>query len=163
MTVFKNKVLESPTYLSHPAWLRLEDQTKYYDSGSSSFKKIYTHFKFIQIILILLIILVSHIDPIYGLYAKWINSISGAVIASLETIGHMNQYFSKWESYRAIAKLLKHERYFFLSKAGHFKNMSDSDRLICLSERVEGHISPRYAPVSSNSFNRPQNVKMKEK
>ena len=78
-------------------------------------------------------------------YSKWATAIAGSVIALLEAVKHMNQYSTLWVTYRSTAERLKHEKYLFLSAAGPYRDMQESDRLVQLAERVEEHVSTEHA------------------
>jgi hypothetical protein len=128
--------------VSHPAWLRLEDQLSWYDSKSVHSQSWYKRLKFLQIALAIAIPVMSHLDPTV---AKWLTSIAGALIAILEGVQHMNQYSTVWVTYRSTTERLKHEKYLFLSAAGPYKGLSDAERLVTLAERVEEHVSTEHA------------------
>ncbi|WP_081461255.1 DUF4231 domain-containing protein [Geobacter sulfurreducens] len=127
---------------THPAWLRLEDQLRWYDSKSVRCQKLYKRLKIVQIALAVLIPLISHLDPEF---AKWGTSAAGALIAILEGVQHMNQYSTLWVTYRSTAERLKHEKYLFLSAAGPYKGLPEPERLVALAERVEEHVSTEHA------------------
>lgn len=127
---------------AHPAWLRLEDQLRWYDSESVRCQKLYKRLKIVQISLAVLIPLISHLDPEL---VKWCTSAAGALIAILEGVQHMNQYSTLWVTYRSTAERLKHEKYLFLSVAGPYKGLSEPESLIALAERVEEHVSTEHA------------------
>jgi hypothetical protein len=135
----------------HPAWHRLEDQLQWYDTKSTQCQKWYKRLKLVQISLAVLIPVLSHLDP---MYAKWITSVAGALIAVLEGVQHMNQYSTLWVTYRATAERLKHEKFLFLSGAGPYKGQPEPERLIALAERVEEHVSTEHA----NWFNETRRV-----
>ena len=126
----------------HPAWIRLQDQLSWYDAKSMHCQKRYKWFKYAQIVLAVAIPIMSHVDPDV---AKWLTSIAGAVIATLEGVQHLNQYSTLWYSYRSTAERLKHEKYLFLSQAGPYKGLSDAGRLVSLAERVEEQVSTEHA------------------
>lgn len=128
--------------VSHPAWVRLEDQLSWYDNKSVHCQNWYKRLKFIQISLAVLIPVFSQLDPEY---AKWATSIAGVMIAILEGMQHLNQYSMLWVAYRATAERLKHEKYLFLSAAGPYKGLVDQERLVALAERVEEHVSTEHA------------------
>ena len=155
MCWFSKKAENKPTFsvpewaVSHPAWVRLEDQLSWYDNKSDHCQNWYKRLKFIQISLAVLIPVFSQLDPEY---AKWDTSIAGVMIAILEGMQHLNQYSMLWVAYRATAERLKHEKYLFLSAAGPYKGQVEQDRLITLAERVEEHVSTEHA----NWFNETQ-------
>jgi hypothetical protein len=145
MTFCKSKtdsVIKPPEWADkHPAWLRLEDQLSWYDHKSGCAQRWYKWLKFIQIVLAISIPIVSQIEN----EGKWIASLAGALIAIIEAIQHMNQYSTLWITYRSTAERLKHEKYLFLSAAGPYRNLVESERLIALAERVEEHVSTEHA------------------
>lgn len=143
MTNNKEPESTAPTWaVSHAAWARLEDQLCWYDKKSTHCQKWYKGLKLIQISLAVLIPILSQLKPDN---AKWATSISGAMIAILEGVQHMNQYSTLWLAYRATAESLKHEKFLFLSAAGPYKGLPEMERLIALAERVEEHVSTEHA------------------
>jgi hypothetical protein len=126
----------------HPAWYRLNDQLCWYDKKSMHNQKCFKGLTIIQSILAVLIPATS-LFPVE--YSKWIASLSGILIAVIGTFLQINQYATLWVTYRSTAEWLKHEKYLFLSVAGPYKNVSESDRLIVLAERIEEHISTENA------------------
>lgn len=127
---------------THPAWFRLVDQRNWYDSKSQYCQRWYKRLKLAQMTLAVLIPATSLLPADC---AKWAASIAGILIAVLEAAQQMNQYSTLWVTYRATAERLKHEQYLFLSSAGPYKGLAESDRLIALAERVEEHVSTEHA------------------
>jgi hypothetical protein len=127
---------------SHPAWFRLIDQLKWYDSKSQNAQKWHKCLKVAQVISASLIPATSLLS---GNCAKWTSSGLGILIAVLEAIQQMNQYSTLWFSYRATAERLKHEKFLFLSIAGPYRELAEPERLITLAERVEEHVSTEHA------------------
>jgi hypothetical protein len=127
---------------SHPAWYRLIDQLKWYDRKSQSAQWWYKRLKIAQMTSAALIPATSLLPADY---AKWAASAFGVLIAVLEAVQQMNQYSTLWFSYRATAERLKHEKYLFLSTAGPYKGLAESERLVALAERVEEHVSTEHA------------------
>ncbi|MFZ5451631.1 MAG: DUF4231 domain-containing protein [Thermodesulfobacteriota bacterium] len=146
----------SADVMSQPAWLRLEDQITWYDSESVHCQNWYKRLKLMQITLAVAIPVMSHLDPIV---AKWVTSAAGALIAILEGVQHMNQYSTLWITYRSTAERLKHEKYLFLSEAGPYRGLPETERLVALAERVEEHVSTEHA----NWFNETQRLMIEAK
>lgn len=146
MSADKNNELSEPqvpeSVKSHPAWFRLIDQRSWYDNKSQHCQRWYKRLKITQVTLAVLIPATSLLP---AECAKWAASIAGILIAVLETVQQMNQYSTLWVTYRATAERLKHEQYLFLSNAGPYKGMAESDRLVALAERVEEHVSTEHA------------------
>lgn len=125
-----------------PAWFRLIDQRNWYDSKSQHCQRWYKRLKLAQVTLAVLIPATSLLPADC---AKWAASVAGILIAVLEAAQQMNQYSTLWVTYRATAERLKHEQYLFLSDAGPYKGLAESDRLIALAERVEELVSAEHA------------------
>ena len=133
----------TPDYAaSHPAWIRLQDQLRWYDRKSKYSQHWYKRIKITQVTLALLI-------PVMGLLqagiSRWAMSIAGTLIALLEAVQQLNQYSTLWVTYRSTAEHLKHEKFLFLSGAGPYRGLSEQDRLVQLAERVEEHVSTEHA------------------
>lgn len=128
--------------LTHPAWLRLEDQVNWYDAKSKHAQDWYKRLKVLQIGLAVFIPIASHL-PID--YIKWTTAIAGSAIALLEGVQHLNQYSTLWVTYRSTAEFLKHEKFLFLSSAGPYRSLSNDNRLLTLAERVEERVSTEHA------------------
>lgn len=132
-----------PEWIADEAvWFRLEDQLGWYDKKSSRAQRWYKSLKFTQIGLAVFIPIASHFDP--GI-AKWITSVSGALIAILEGVQHMNQYSTLWITYRSTTEYLRHEKFLFLSGAGPYKSIDNREQLILLAERIEERVSAEHA------------------
>ncbi|MGV8059713.1 MAG: DUF4231 domain-containing protein [Smithellaceae bacterium] len=142
--------------INQASWIRLEDQINWYDKKSKYCQRWYKWLKFLQIVLAVSIPIMVHIsDPLW----KWMVSFSGALIAVIEAIDHMNQYATLWVMYRSTAERLKHEKYLFLAAAGPYRNSTEEERIIILAERVEEHVSTEHA----NWFNETQHVIIERK
>lgn len=150
MSAVKNNTPSEPpvpeSIKSHPAWFRLIDQWNWYDSKSAHCQRWYKCLKLAQVTLAVLIPSTSLLP---SECAKWAASIGGVLIAVLEAVQQINQYSTLWVTYRATAERLKHEQHLFLSCAGPYKGLLESDRLVALAERVEEHVSTEH----TNWFN----------
>lgn len=132
----------STTFSTHPAWQRLEDQISWYDQKSLNCQWWYKRLKIAQTVTAVSIPTMNLL-PVD--YSQWAVAISATVIALCEGVQQLNQYSQLWVTYRATAEHLKHEKYLFLSHAGPFRDLSNDERLIQLSERVEEHVSTEHA------------------
>jgi hypothetical protein len=126
----------------HPAWSRLEHQLEWYDSKSQHCQRWYKRLKFAQIALAVLIPVMSLLP---SEVSKWATATSGAVIALLEAVQHLNQFSTLWITYRSTAEHLKHEKFLFLSEAGPYRGLLLPERLTQLAERVEEQVSTEHA------------------
>lgn len=138
-----SELLVSESIKAHPAWYRLMDQMSWYDNKSQYCQRWYKYLKIAQVALAVLIPTTSLLPDVST--QQWATAIAGILIAILEAIQQMNQYSTLWVTYRATAERLKHEQYLFLSSAGPYKGMAESDRLIALAERIEEVVSTEHA------------------
>jgi len=117
---------------------RLEDQIAWYDSKSGSAQRWYKRLKVGQLLCAASIPVVATV----GVHAAILGSLGAAVVV-LEGISQLNQYAVNWQSYRATAESLKHEKYLFLARAGPYAGSADGTPL--LADRIEGLISQEHA------------------
>ena len=127
---------------NHPAWIRLEDQRKWYARKSALNQKNYKRIKLFQIILAASIPIIALIDTDY---TKFIVAILGALIAILEGTQQLYQFHTLWTEYRSTAEHLKHEKYLFLSLSGQYRGFDQEEALLLLAQRIEEHISKEHA------------------
>jgi hypothetical protein len=67
----------------------------------------------------------------------------GVMIAVLEGVQQLNQYQANWANYRMTAEALKHEKYFYLGRAGAYFKAENPH--VLLAERVEELITQEVA------------------
>ena len=127
---------------NHPAWLRLNNQSKWYSDNSAFNKKWYIMTKLVQILLAGSIPIISLIDIASS---KYLVAIFGALIAILEGVQQLYQFHTLWTEYRSTAEHLKHEKYLFLSLSGPYRELNQDEALLLLAERIEEHISKEHA------------------
>lgn len=139
--VSANETIIPESIIRHPAWFRLNDQMNWYDRKSRSYQ---CYYKFLTITLVTLAALIPVTALLPGVYAKWIAAVFGALIAVVEAIRYVNRYASLWYCYRATAESLKREKYLFLSGAGRYKNLCESDLLVTLAQSVEDILSAEH-------------------
>lgn len=121
-----------------PAWERLQDQLRWYDTKSAAQKRWFHRLKVGQIVLAAAIPVVAAVGG-----DAWIAGILGAVLVVLEGLQQLFQFHENWLTYRATAEALKHEQYLFLAGAGPYATASNPPAL--LAERVEGLVSQEHA------------------
>jgi hypothetical protein len=117
---------------------RLEDQIAWYDAKSGFNQRWYKRLKAAQLICAAAIPVVATLD----FHAAIVGSLGAAVVV-LEGISQLNQYAVNWQSYRATAEALKHEKYLYLAHAGPYAGSKDGTPL--LADRIEGLISQEHA------------------
>ena len=66
-----------------------------------------------------------------------------ATVVVIEGISQLNQFAVNWQTYRATAESLKHEKYLYLAHAGPYAGSADGTAL--LADRIEGLISQEHA------------------
>jgi hypothetical protein len=117
-----------------PAWLRLEDQQRWFSRKSGEAQQRHKLLRTCQVALGVAI-------PVFVLLptdvGRWASALAGGLIALLEAVQHLQQYATLWVNYRNTAALLKREKFLFLSAAGPYVGLVGPDCLRLLSERTE--------------------------
>jgi hypothetical protein len=128
----------------NPTIGRLEDQIEWYDKKSTRSQYRFKVLKVIEIVAAVLIPLSAGVSAILPIpYPTIIAAVLGALIVVLESFQSLYQFQSNWISYRSTCEELKHEKFLWLAKAGHYANAKEPDRL--LAERVESIVSTEHA------------------
>jgi hypothetical protein len=84
-----------------------------------------------------------------GLHAPAVlTGLLGVVVVVLESMQSIYQFQSNWITYRSTAEALKHEKYLWYAKAGHYLNAQNPEAL--LAERIEALISTENAKWTSD-------------
>jgi hypothetical protein len=133
------------TNQENPTLKRLEEQIDWYDTKSAFNQRCFKRIKIIELIAAALIPLLASLSTLIP-YPPIITVITGglgALIVVLESLQGLYQFQSNWISYRSTCERLKHEKFLWLAKAGHYADPKDPDRL--LAERVESIVSTEHA------------------
>jgi uncharacterized protein DUF4231 len=117
---------------------RLEDQIAWYDMKSGGNQRWYKRLKAAQLVCAAAIPVIATLD----IHAAVVGSLGAAVVV-IEGISQLNQFAVNWQSYRATAEALKHEKYLYLARAGPYAGSTDGTPL--LADRIEGLISQEHA------------------
>ena len=132
-----------------PAWARLEDQIRWYDSHSLHNQHWFKGLKLVQILV------AAAIPVAAGLEAPmWLVGGAGALIVALEGVQQLQQYQQNWTTYRSTAERLKHEKFLFLARSGAYASAERPEGL--LAERVEGLVSQEHAAWASHQEDAPR-------
>lgn len=124
------------TSINDPILQRLEEQLAWYSQKSRAARRAFKRIKVVEIVAAALIpFLTGRNWP----YVNYVIGGLGVTITILEGLLHLNQYQENWSTYRATAESLKHEKFFFLAKAGPYASASDPHAM--LAERVEAAIA----------------------
>jgi hypothetical protein len=126
----------------NPTLKRLEEQIDWYDKKSVFNQSCFKKLKIIELISAALIPLLAGLSALIP-YPAIITGGLGAMIVVLESLQGLYQFQSNWISYRSTCEGLRHEKYLWLAKAGHYANANDPGRL--LAERVESIVSTEHA------------------
>ena len=121
---------------------RLEDQIGWYDKKSASNQRCFKWIKIIELVAAALIPLLAGLITLIPYPAIILGSL-GALIVVLESLQSLYQFQSNWISYRSSCEELRHEKYLWLAKAGHYADAKDPDRL--LAETIESLVSTEHA------------------
>ena len=119
---------------------RLEDQIRWYDNKSVEKQRMYKRIKVGEIIfsgLIPFLVILGQVNSIF----YYLTAFSGALTTILAAFNSLGKYHELWLEYRTTAETLKHEKYFYITKAGPYRNLEKEEAFILLVERVESMIS----------------------
>ncbi len=119
---------------------RLEDQINWYDSKSIENQKKYKWLKAGEIIFSGLIPFFVILGQIHTAF-HYLTALSGVIVTILSAFNSLGKYHELWLEYRTTAETLKHERYFYITKSGPYKQLKREDAFKLLVERVESLIS----------------------
>jgi hypothetical protein len=122
----------------NPAIERLNDQLSWYDTKSMENQKWYKLLKVAEIIAAAIIPFAAGFEGL-----NILTGTLGVLIVIFIGIQSLNHYHENWISYRSTAEQLKHEKYLWLLKAGHYKDAINPEAM--LIERVESLISKEHA------------------
>lgn len=126
----------------NPTLKRLEEQIDWYDKKSAFNQSWFKRTKVIELISAALIPLLAGLSTLIP-YPAIITGCLGALIVVLESLQGLYQFQSNWISYRSSCEGLRHEKYLWLAKAGHYADAKEPDRM--LAERVESIVSTEHA------------------
>lgn len=118
---------------------RVIDQITWYDKVSIRNKGYFLFLKVTEIIVALFIpFLAAYINDSNNCL-KIIVSLLGIIVAAIAGIITLVKFQEKWIEYRTVTESLKLEKFLFLTKAGPYKNVTDSFQIFV--ERFESLIS----------------------
>jgi hypothetical protein len=143
---FNSNWVAMGTSPENPTLDRLEDQIDWYNKKSASNQSWFKRIKIIELVAAALIPFLAGFSakaPQDNTHYAIVIGCLGALIVLLESMQSLYQFQSNWISYRSTCERLKHEKYLWLAKAGHYADAIDSNRV--LAERVESLISTEHA------------------
>jgi len=116
----------------------MEGQIKWYSEKSAWNQDWFKKLKVTEVIAAALIPFAA------GLHAPAVlTGLLGVVVVVLESMQSIYQFQSNWITYRTTAEALKHEKYLWYARAGHYLNAENPEAL--LAERIEALISTENA------------------
>ena len=115
---------------------RLDSQIAWYDRRSARNRALYKCLKTVIIAAAAAIPVLTTAGLPHG---PMIAAALGVSIAVLEGVQQLNQHQANWASFRTTAEALKHEKYFYLAKAGPYIKSDNAQAL--LAERIEALVS----------------------
>jgi hypothetical protein len=119
---------------------RLDDQISWYSRKSGTNQR---RFKVLKATTIISAALIPVATTAGGLAGARVAAGLGVLIAIVEGLQQMNQYYANWSAYRATAEALKHEKFLYLAQAGAYANPATARNV--LAERIETLISEENA------------------
>ncbi len=122
---------------------RMEGQIKWYSEKSAWNQDWFKKLKVTEIVAAALIPFAAGMRAPAAL-----TGLLGVVVVVLESLQSIYQFQSNWITYRSTAEALKHEKYLWYAKAGHYLNAENPEAL--LAERIEALISTENAKWTSD-------------
>ena len=119
---------------------RLDDQISWYSRKSGVNQR---RFKVLKATTIVSAALIPVATTAGGPAGAKVAAGLGVLIAIVEGIQQMNQYYANWSTYRSTTEALKHEKFLYLAQAGPYANAAAPHSL--LAERVEALVSEENA------------------
>jgi hypothetical protein len=111
-------------------------------------------FKRIKVVEIVAAALIPFLAALNLTAVTWVMGGLGFLVTVLEGLLHVNQYQQNWITYRSTCESVKHEKYFYLGKAGPYANATDPHAL--LAERIESLVSQEHAKWASLEQQQPK-------
>jgi hypothetical protein len=117
---------------------RMEGQIKWYSEKSTWNQEWFKKLKVVEITAAALVPFAAGIRA-----PAAVTGLLGVIVVVLEALQSIYQFQSNWISYRSTAEALKHEKYLWYARAGHYLNAENPEAL--LAERIEALISTENA------------------
>ena len=117
---------------------RMEGQIKWYSEKSTWNQEWFKKLKVAEITAAALVPFAAGIRA-----PAAVTGLLGVIVVVLEALQSIYQFQSNWISYRSTAEALKHEKYLWYARAGHYLNPENPEAL--LAERIEALISTENA------------------
>jgi hypothetical protein len=122
---------------------RLDGQIKWYSQKSAWNQDYFKKLKVAEIIAAAIIPFVAGISA-----PALVTGLLGVIVVILEGLQSLYQFQNNWIAYRSTAEALKHEKYLWYAKAGHYSNAENPD--VLLAERIEALVSTENAKWTSD-------------
>jgi hypothetical protein len=133
-------MVDAPAGPEQVTLTRLDDQIRWYSRKSGVSQR---RFKVLKAATIVSAALIPVATTAGGAAGAKVAAGLGVLIAIVEGVQQMNQYYANWSAYRSTAEALKHEKFLYLAQAGPYANAAASHSL--LAERIESLVSEENA------------------
>ena len=121
---------------------RLDSQIKWYSQKSAWNQDRFKKLKVVEIIA------AAFVPFAAGMSAPALLTGSlGVIVVILEGLQSLYQFQNNWIAYRSTAEALKHEKYLWHAKAGHYSYAENPD--VLLAERIEALVSTENSKWTS--------------
>lgn len=128
---------------------RLEQYQGWYDKKAVAMKSKYLRMKSLSVVggaLVPVLVNVPNHASIAGVsvvqVAVTVISLGVVISLSLESVFH---YREQWKNYRSTEQLLGHEKFFFRTRVGRYRGISDEEAFRIMVERVEDAVAAENA------------------
>lgn len=124
---------------------RLDDQIRWYDRKTLNAQRAYKLLRSAQIVVAALVPVAALIRPDQAI----IPGLLGAVILILSGFQELGSYQRNWVKYRTTCETLRHEKYFYLGRAGPYEGLDEKEARTELVNRVEALVSEEHTQWST--------------
>jgi len=124
---------------------RLDDQIRWYDRKTLDAQRAYKLLRSAQIVVAALVPVAALIRPDQAI----IPGILGAVILIISGFQELGSYQRNWVKYRTTCETLRHEKYFYLGRAGPYEGLDEKEARTELVNRVEALVSEEHTQWST--------------
>ncbi len=104
---------------------RVQDQINWYDGKSGKNKRWFLRLKIMETILALFIPFLTGYITTNNISLKVVVGVLGIIVAAISGLVTLIKFQENWIEYRLVAESLKYEKFLFLAKTGHYKNLTD--------------------------------------
>jgi hypothetical protein len=135
---------QTETHLTAEAYLkeRLEQYQAWYDKKAVKTKSRYMRMRSASVVAGAVVPVLVNLDFAFVRLVTTLLSLLVVILVSLESVYHFRE---QWKNYRSTEQALGHERFYFSTRCGTYRDLSDQEAFRLLVERAESTIAAENA------------------